>query len=72
MRPVMFDEETLSLEKKLFTLREKHRALDQTIEQLSESQFSDQLQLMRLKKEKLAIRDMIIAVESELYPDMPA
>ena len=68
----MMQEETVSLEKKLFTLREKNRALDQTIDQLGESQFSDQLQLMRLKKEKLALRDMISAIEEELYPDIIA
>ncbi len=65
-------EDTVNLEKKLFTLREKHRALDQTIDQLGESQFSDQLQLMRLKKEKLALRDMISSIEEELYPDIIA
>jgi len=68
----MMHEDTVSLEKKLFNLREKHRALDQTIDQLGESQFSDQLQLMRLKKEKLALRDMIAAIEEELYPDIIA
>lgn len=68
----MMQEDTVNLEKKLFTLREKHRALDQTIDQLGESQFSDQLQLMRLKKEKLALRDMISAIEEELYPDIIA
>ena len=68
----MMLEDTVNLEKKLFTLREKHRALDQTIDQLGESQFSDQLQLMRLKKEKLSLRDMISAIEEELYPDIIA
>ena len=68
----MMLEDTVNLEKKLFTLREKHRALDQTIDQLSESQFSDQLQLMRLKKEKLSLRDMIATIEEELYPDIIA
>jgi len=68
----MMHEDTVNLEKKLFTLREKHRALDQTIDQLGESQFSDQLQLMRLKKEKLALRDMISSIEEELYPDIIA
>lgn len=68
----MLEDDTVSLEKKLFTLREKHRALDQTIDQLGESQFSDQLQIMRLKKEKLALRDMIASIEEELYPDIIA
>lgn len=68
----MMMEDIVSLEKKLDVLRDKHRALDQTIDQLAQSQFSDQLQLMRLKKEKLAIRDMILAIEEELYPDIIA
>ncbi len=65
-------DDTVNLEKKLYTLREKHRALDQTIDQLAESQFSDQLQIMRLKKEKLSLRDMIASIEEELYPDIIA
>jgi len=68
----MFDEEVVHLEKTLDSLREKHRALDETIDQLSESQFSDQLQLMRLKKEKLTIRDKIVSIEDYLYPDISA
>ena len=68
----MIEDDTVNLEKKLFTLREKHRALDQTIDQLGETQFSDQLQIMRLKKEKLALRDMIASIEEELYPDIIA
>jgi hypothetical protein len=68
----MIQEETVALEKKLTNLREKHRALNQAIDQLSQSQFSDQLQLMRLKKEKLSLRDMISAIEEELYPDIIA
>lgn len=65
-------EDDIVLEKKLISLKEKHRALDQTIDQLSQSQFSDQLQIMRLKREKLSIRDMIAQVEEELYPDISA
>lgn len=68
----MIQENTVALEKKLMNLREKHRALNEAIDQLSQSQFSDQLQLMRLKKEKLSLRDMIAAIEEELYPDIIA
>ncbi len=62
----------LSLEKKLEQLRKQHRALDIRIEQMLQNPYNDQLQIVRLKREKLALRDSILALEEELYPDIIA
>lgn len=64
--------EELNIEKKLDALRDKHRSLDRMIDQLIESQSADQLQLFRLKREKLALRDKIAGLEEQLYPDIIA
>ena len=64
--------EDLTLEKKLEAMREKHRSLDRMIDQLAASQSGDQLQLFRLKREKLALRDQMARLEEMLYPDIIA
>jgi hypothetical protein len=66
----MLDE--IDLEKKLDHLRNQHKTLDAMIDELSGSQFGDQLQLHRLKRERLALRDQIIQIENILYPDIIA
>ena len=58
--------------KKLELLKEKHRELDETIDQISGGVLTDQLQLHRLKKERLAIRDQMSRLEDILYPDIIA
>ncbi len=56
----------------LVELRRQHRALDDEIAELSESPLGDQLQLKRLKKRKLHLKDEITRVEDKLYPDIRA
>lgn len=56
----------------LLELRRQHRALDEEIAGLSASLLSDQLQLKRLKKRKLHLKDEIARVEDKLYPDIIA
>jgi hypothetical protein len=56
----------------LVELRRQHRALDEEIAGLSASLLSDQLQLKRLKKRKLHLKDEISRVEDKLYPDIIA
>lgn len=68
----MDDELEEQLQEKLFHLREEHRDLDEVIERLMAQQPVDMFQLQRLKKRKLAIKDMIQKVESELLPDIIA
>ncbi len=56
----------------LAELRRQHRALDDEIAALSESPLADQLQLKRLKKRKLHLKDEIARVKDKLYPDIIA
>ena len=56
---------------RLQTLRIEHRDLDAAIASLGE-QGGDQLQLARLKKRKLRLRDEIAALEDSLIPDIIA
>jgi hypothetical protein len=60
------------LRRRLETLRQEHRDLDRAIEALGQSDIVDQLQLARLKKRKLLLRDMIVRFENELIPDIIA
>ena len=56
----------------LCELRRQHRALDEEIAALSETLLGDQLQLKRLKKRKLRLKEMIVKIEDELIPDILA
>jgi hypothetical protein len=58
-----------SLLRKLHELRSEHRDLDTVIARLSEQGGLDQLQLVRLKKRKLLLKDEISWLESRLIPD---
>ena len=58
--------------RKLVELKVEHRDLDEIIARLSASAGNDQLQLVRLKKRKLRIKDMIAYLESRLIPDLDA
>lgn len=60
------------LRKRLATLRIEHRDLDAAIDALRTSGSTDQLQIARLKKRKLQLRDQIAAIEDELLPDIIA
>ena len=60
------------LESELVRLREEHRDLDGAIEALEQSVAGDQLQIQRLKKRKLRLRDEIAQIEDELIPDIIA
>ncbi|OLD92173.1 MAG: DUF465 domain-containing protein [Alphaproteobacteria bacterium] len=61
-----------ALKAKLATLRTEHRDLDDVIARLAERAPFDQLQLQRLKKRKLMLKDQISQIESELLPDIIA
>ena len=53
-------------------LREEHRDLDAAIIRLSDDLGVDQLQLRRMKKRKLKLKDWIAYLESQLIPDLDA
>lgn len=56
----------------LMELRTEHRDLDASIHALVETGYVDQLQLKRLKRRKLQLKDMINILESQLIPDVDA
>jgi hypothetical protein len=61
-----------AIKAKLEALRSEHRDLDEVIDRLIEKPHFDQLQLQRLKKRKLGLKDQIIRLESQLIPDIIA
>lgn len=61
-----------ALKQKIHQLQIEHRDLDDVILQLSQSPAQDQLQLQRLKKRKLFLKDQIAILERQLTPDIPA
>jgi hypothetical protein len=57
---------------KLEELRSEHRDLDDVIQRLLETSPFNQLQIQRLKKRKLALKDQMTKIESKLLPDIIA
>ncbi|MDX1540413.1 MAG: YdcH family protein [Geminicoccaceae bacterium] len=60
------------LDLRLAELRAAHRALDNQISQLTAEGLIDQLELQRLKKQKLALKDRITRLERDRLPDIIA
>jgi hypothetical protein len=60
------------LNQRLAELRVEHRDLDAAIDQLAAAIGRDELQLTRLKKRKLLLKDAISRIESQLIPDLDA
>ncbi len=65
------DVDVEAIKAKLEALRSEHRDLDEVIDRLLEKPV-DQLQLQRLKKRKLGLKDQITKLESQLIPDIIA
>jgi hypothetical protein len=63
---------TDDLRHRLELLRQDHRDLDSAIAALSATPVPDQLQMARLKKRKLGLRDEIAWIEARLIPDIIA
>jgi hypothetical protein len=58
---------------RLETLRIEHRDLDEVLDRLvSQGQMLDELQVRRLKKRKLMLKDQIAQLEQQLVPDIRA
>ena len=62
----------VELVRRLAELREEHRDLDTAIAKLAGDPACDQLQLSRMKKRKLKLKDMIAYFENKLIPDLDA
>ncbi len=68
----MTEEDEQALRAKLAQLRQEHGDLDAAIAAIAESAVRDQLQLTRLKKRKLQLKDQIARIEDALLPDITA
>ena len=60
------------LRQRIDQLHLEHRDLDDVISRLASNPIQDQLQLQRLKKRKLYLKDQIALLERQLTPDIPA
>jgi hypothetical protein len=68
----MTEGEEQSLRTKLNELSQEHRDLDAAIAAMIEQGVIDQIQLTRLKKRKLQLKDLIARIEDALLPDIIA
>ena len=60
------------IKRRISELNLEHRDLDRAIEALENNPLHDELQLKRLKKRKLMLKDQITRMESQLIPDLNA
>ncbi|MEA2855785.1 MAG: hypothetical protein QOH98_106 [Methylobacteriaceae bacterium] len=72
MRDRLTEDERATFEAELERVRQEHRDLDAAIEALSMVGQNDQLQIQRLKKRKLILRDRVSYLEDQLTPDIIA
>jgi len=66
------DEERREIEQRIAELELEHGDLDDIIGRLSETPTQDQLQLRRLKKKKLFLKDQLARLRDKLIPDILA
>jgi hypothetical protein len=66
------DDERVTLERELQVLMQEHRDLDAAIFALENSEAKEQLQIQRLKKRKLVLKDRIVNISGKLRPDIIA
>jgi hypothetical protein len=64
--------EMMVVKDQIATLRIEHRDLDEIIDRLADNPVQDDLQLRRLKRRKLLLKDQITLLEQQLVPDVPA
>ena len=62
----------IEIQKRITMLSVEHRDLDIVIETLISAGHADELQLQRLKKRKLQLKDHIKLLQMQLIPDVPA
>lgn len=68
----MIDENIEEIRRQLAELLTEHRDLDDVIGRIAVDPLQNQLQLQRLKKRKLALKDQIAKLENQLIPDIIA
>jgi hypothetical protein len=61
-----------AVKRRIIELQVEHRDLDQIIARLATEPTHDELQLRRMKKRKLQIKDQIMLLQIQLVPDIPA
>ncbi len=66
------EEEVEQIRERIALLKVEHRDLDTAIGSLQQQPYVDPMQMRRMKKRKLLLKDMIHKLESMLIPDMPA
>jgi hypothetical protein len=62
----------VALMQRLVTLQAEHRDLDEVIQRLVAEAMHDQLQVTRLKRRKLLLKDQIARIERQIDPDVSA
>ena len=70
--PELGPEEEARVRAEIATIREEHQDLDDAVRALESLPMPDQLQIARLKKKKLILRDQIAKLEDRLTPDIIA
>jgi hypothetical protein len=68
----MFEDKEELVRQKLYEMQLEHRDLDDVIKRATEELYMNQIQLRRLKKRKLQLKDSIERIRSELIPDLDA
>jgi hypothetical protein len=66
------DAELIALRARIAELKMEHQDLDAAVEALSAMPLPDQIQIARLKKKKLMLKDVIARLEDQLMPDIIA
>lgn len=66
------DEQARAILERITQLKIEHRDLDQVITRLIQDASHDELQMRRLKRRKLLLKDQITLLERQLNPDIPA
>lgn len=66
------DLEIEAIKAKINQLKAEHRALDEDIRRLEESGSFNPIEMQRLKRRKLALKDLLARLESKLLPDIIA
>ncbi len=68
----MYENQSEDIQQKIEKLKTEHRDLDDVLQRLADDRSTDELQIRRLKKRKLQLKDSIALLESQALPDISA